>query len=90
VGLAEFPGFDDAMRLRLAAAVDRLAEEYDGIYERPAITALVEESAESLSTRGITPFGTFSPSGSPGSASAPRRRPSAAWTRRRPRCCSSA
>jgi protein-tyrosine-phosphatase len=56
VGLAEFPGFDHAMRLRLAAAVDRLAEEWDGIYDRPAITALVEESAESLSTRGITPF----------------------------------
>lgn len=56
MGLAEFPNFDAAMRLRLAAATDRLAEEFDGIYDRPTIGALVEESAESLSARGITPF----------------------------------
>ncbi len=56
MGLAEFPNFDDAMRLRLAAATDRLAQEYEGIHDRQAIGALVEESAESLSARGITPF----------------------------------
>ena len=56
MGLAEFPGFDDAMRLRLAAAVDRLAVEFDGIYDRQTIAALVDESAQSLSADGVTPF----------------------------------
>jgi len=56
VGLAEFPGFDEAMRLRLAAAVDRLCEEFEGLYDRPAISALVEASARELSAKGITPF----------------------------------
>jgi protein-tyrosine-phosphatase len=56
MGLAEFPNFDAAMRLRLAAATNRLAEEFDGIYDRQTIAALVEESAEGLSARGITPF----------------------------------
>ena len=44
------------MRLRLAAATNRLAEELDGIYHRQTISALVAESAASLSRRGITPF----------------------------------
>jgi arsenate reductase (thioredoxin) len=56
VGLAEFPGFDDAMRLRLAAAVDRLCEEFEDLYDREAIRALVDESARELSAGGITPF----------------------------------
>src|SRR5215471_3593093 len=44
------------MRLRLAAAVDRLCEEFEGLYDRPAISALVEASARELSVGGITPF----------------------------------
>ena len=56
MSLTEFPGFDDAMRLQLAAAVDRLAGEFDGVYERPLIAALVEESAQDLSAHGVTPF----------------------------------
>jgi len=56
VGLAEFPGFDDAMRLRLAAATDRLTEEFEGLYDRDVISGVVEESAQELSAGGITPF----------------------------------
>jgi protein-tyrosine-phosphatase len=56
VGLAEFPGFDEAMRLRLAAAVDRLEGEFEGIYERDVISGVVDESARELSAHGITPF----------------------------------
>lgn len=54
MGLSEFPGFDDAMRLRLAAAVDRLTEEFDGLYDREAVRSLTEESACELSIGGIT------------------------------------
>ena len=56
MGLAEFPGFDDAMRLRLAAATDRLTEEFEGLYDRDVISGVVEESAQELSAGGITPF----------------------------------
>jgi arsenate reductase len=56
MGLAEFPGFDDVMRLRLTAAVDRLCNEFEGVHDRPAISRVVEESAQRLSTRGVTPF----------------------------------
>jgi len=56
MGLTEFPDFDEAMRLRLAAATDRLAEELEGLYDRPAIEAVVDESAKSLSAHGVTPF----------------------------------
>lgn len=56
MGLAEFPGFDDAMRLRLAAAVDRLEAELEGLYERDEIRGVVDESARELSASGITPF----------------------------------
>jgi len=56
MSLTEFPGFDDAMRLRLNAATDRLAGEFEGIYDRNAIAALVDESAQRLSANGVTPF----------------------------------
>jgi len=44
------------MRLRLNAATDRLAGEFEGIYDRNAIAALVDESAQRLSANGVTPF----------------------------------
>ena len=56
MSLTEFPGFDDAMRLRLNAATDRLAGEFEGIYDRNAIAVLVDESAQRLSANGVTPF----------------------------------
>jgi len=56
LGLAEFPGFDDAMRLRLAAAVDRLTDEFDDLYDRETIRETVDESARELSAGEITPF----------------------------------
>ena len=56
MGLAEFPNFDEVMRARLVAATDRLAEEFAGVYDRAAISAIVDESARSLSSHGVTPF----------------------------------
>jgi len=56
MSLTEFPGFDAAMGLRLNAATDRLAIEFDGIFDRVAVAALVDESAQQLSAGGVTPF----------------------------------
>jgi protein-tyrosine-phosphatase len=56
MGLSEFPNFDEVMRTRLVAATDRLAEEFAGVYERSAISALIEESAQDLSAHGVSPF----------------------------------
>jgi len=56
MGLADFPDFDAAMRLRLAAATDRLAEEFEDLYDEETIAVVVDESAQRLSTGGITPF----------------------------------
>jgi protein-tyrosine-phosphatase len=56
MGLAEFPGFDDVMRLRLNAAVDRLCQEFEGVHDRPEISRVVDESAQRLSAQGVTPF----------------------------------
>lgn len=41
---------------RLAAAADRLAEEFDGIADRATIERLLEESAEDFSGRGVESF----------------------------------
>jgi arsenate reductase (thioredoxin) len=41
---------------RLAAAVERLAEEFEGIHERGAICSLVDRSARELSGGRVTPF----------------------------------
>src|SRR5262249_33731384 len=56
MGLAEFPGFDEAMRVRLVSAVDRLNDEFEAVYDRAAIRVVVDESARDLSAHGITPF----------------------------------
>lgn len=56
MGLTEFPDFDEVMRTRLVAATDRLAEEFAGVYDRAAIGALIEESAQDLSAHGVSPF----------------------------------
>ena len=47
---------EDALPMRLAAAANRLDKEFDGIYERDAIEAALEESAEALSPNGVTPY----------------------------------
>lgn len=46
MGLSKFPGFDDAMRLRLAGAADRLTDEFEGLYETE--TPVVEWSTHPL------------------------------------------
>jgi protein-tyrosine-phosphatase len=58
VGLADFPSFDSAVRVRLAAATDRLAGEFTGVYDRDEIAVLVDESARRLAsgTAGVTAF----------------------------------
>jgi protein-tyrosine-phosphatase len=57
VGQREFEQYADAgLQLRLDAATDRLVEEFEGVYDREAIKAAVEESARSLSTSGVTPY----------------------------------
>lgn len=49
MGLAEFRDFDAAMRLRLNAATDRLAGEFEDIYDYDASAAVMDESAQRLS-----------------------------------------
>lgn len=46
---------DKALQLRLEAATSRLAKEFDGIFDRDTIHAMVEESAQALSPNGVTP-----------------------------------
>ena len=47
---------DKALQLRLEAATGRLAAEFDGIYDRDTINAMVQESARALSPNGVTPY----------------------------------
>jgi hypothetical protein len=47
---------EQAFQLRLDAATDRLAEEFEGVYDRDAIKAVVQESARALSVKGVTPY----------------------------------
>jgi arsenate reductase len=56
MGLAEFPNFDEAMRLRLNAATGRLADEFEDYYDHDTIAVVVDESAQRLSVGEITPF----------------------------------
>jgi protein-tyrosine-phosphatase len=57
VGQREFEQYADAaLQSRLDIATKRLAEEFDGVYDRETIKTAVEESARSLSTHGVTPY----------------------------------
>ena len=56
MGLHEFAQDDAALKARLDAAVDRLTEELDGIYDRETIRGVVEESARELSGKSVTPL----------------------------------
>jgi len=57
MGQREFEQYADAaLQMRLEAATNRLAEEFDGVYDRETIEAGVQESARSLSTNGVTPY----------------------------------
>jgi protein-tyrosine-phosphatase len=52
VGLEEFTDVE----ARLAGAVDQLAKEFDGIFERPHIEAVVRESAKQLEGAAVSSF----------------------------------
>jgi len=47
---------DAALQSRLEVATNRLAEEFDGVYDVETIKHAVEESARTLSTHGVTPY----------------------------------
>jgi protein-tyrosine-phosphatase len=57
VSQREFEQYADAaLQDRLDIATTRLAEEFDGVYDRETIERAVQESARALSTKGVTPF----------------------------------
>src|SRR5262245_6704298 len=57
MGQREFEQYADAaLQTRLEIATNRLAEEFEGVYDRETIESAVEESARSLSTNGVTPY----------------------------------
>jgi len=57
VGQHEYELYADAaLQSRLDIATNRLAEEFDGVYDRETIGSALQESARSLSPRGVTPY----------------------------------
>jgi arsenate reductase len=56
VGLQEYAQSEEGLETRLAAAADRLATEFDGIYDVAACRKVVDESAQELSNSAVTPF----------------------------------
>jgi len=57
VGQREYEQYaDTALEFRLEAATKRLAQEFDGVYDRETIKNAVDESAKALSPRGVTPY----------------------------------
>jgi len=57
VGQREYEQYADAaLQSRLDIATNRLAEEFDGVYDRETIQTAIQESARSLSPNGVTPY----------------------------------
>jgi protein-tyrosine-phosphatase len=57
VGHGEFEQYADAaLELRLEVATNRLAQEFEGIYDRETIAAMIQESVADLSPKGVTPY----------------------------------
>ena len=57
VGQREYEQYADAaLQSRLDIATNRLAEEFDGVYDRETIEAAIQDSARSLSPNGVTPY----------------------------------
>jgi len=48
MSLQEFPDFDAAVRARLELATKELCQEFDGLYEREQVQAVLDESARQL------------------------------------------
>src|SRR5262249_21129358 len=60
VSQREFEQYADAaLQDRLDVATTRLAEEFDGVYDRETIESAVQESARALSTKGVRPLRTI-------------------------------
>ena len=47
---------DAALQSRLEIATNRLAEEFEGVYDRETIATTIQESAKALSPKGVTPY----------------------------------
>jgi arsenate reductase len=57
VGQHEYEKYADAaLQSRLDIATNRLAEEFEGVYDREAIATTIQESARALSPKGVTPY----------------------------------
>jgi arsenate reductase (thioredoxin) len=56
VGIQEFAQSDEGLEIRLAAAADRLATEFEAIYDESACRKVVDKSARELSDAAVTPF----------------------------------
>jgi protein-tyrosine-phosphatase len=57
VGQGEFEQYADAaLEMNLDAATNRLAQEFEGVYDRETIAAMIQESAKALSPKGVTPY----------------------------------
>ena len=56
MGLSEFPNYDASISARLASAVDRLVDEFGGLYTREQVRTVVDESAQQLGRGSVSPF----------------------------------
>jgi protein-tyrosine-phosphatase len=57
VGQHEYEQYADAaLQSRLDIATNRLAEEFEGVYDRETIATTIQESARALSPKGVTPY----------------------------------
>lgn len=56
MGLQEYSESEEALEVRLAAATERLENEFDGIYDHDTCRTVVDESAKELSNSAVTPF----------------------------------
>jgi protein-tyrosine-phosphatase len=56
MSLSEFPDYEESIKLRLATAVNTLAREFEGTFDRDTVYQVVHESARQLSGGPVTPF----------------------------------
>lgn len=52
MSLEDFPGFDQVVRLRLAAVVDQLTAEFEGVHDCEHVRAIVDECSQQLLQSG--------------------------------------
>ena len=56
MGRSGLPSTDEEVRALLASVVDRLTDEFEGIYDRGSVSAVVDVSAQELSRGTVKPF----------------------------------